>query len=282
VFSNTTLEELYFILSFSSLLQRVGEGILLPHLLIVIVVIFAIAVFALVIFLRFGQKDRYLYMWIDVAYLSLVILGSFLVAGKYIYAQDIIPIVVLLTLLIIRGQNRLGQSPELRDLFFGMTIALWVLMLSLELKSLPYQQTLVGRVNSIKDELSTTPAEETVLLGTPQHPITVRDASFYAQPLWDATDRLCTAVRLAQVKWPLPECDYLADLENNRPYKVIGKISSLASGDRLDKIKDYINRHYMKCRNYYLRLPDNAADCPPDGSFEGNSICCPSPEREDR
>lgn len=269
--SDTTLNELHFALTFSTMVQQVGDGAFPQHLFVASVVMATVGVFVIGVLQRCGRKERARYLLIDASYLILVILISFFLAGKYVYGQDLVPIITLLALLFVRGQRYLLESPVLRDLFFGVTIALWVLLLSVHLTlystgaMLDFAggsgRTLVEYMHNTKNGLAAIPSGESVILETPRHPIAVDDASFYVHPLVDAPDRLCTAVRLAEDKWPLPECDYLHDLKTRRPYLVTTLIETLASGERLNGIRAFLDKYYKWCGRYYVRLSNGVADC---------------------
>jgi len=267
--SDTTLEEVHFILSFSTLLQQIGSGQFPDSIQVRFAILAVIALCGLLLQLHFENKKRHLHSWIDLAYLWLVILLSVLISGKYIYNQDVSPILVLIALLFVRGQKRLAPAPELRILFFTTTMALWGLLLSFNAGLLYSEKSVVGQVDKTQHQLTKIPPGESVMLSPGQHPIVVRYASFYGSPLTDSPDRLCRAVRRAQSDWPLLECDFLADLKRSRPFLVTRVIQALGSGAQLAEIRAFLDRHYLKRSDYYLRLPDGWANGDSeDGSME--------------
>jgi len=265
--SDTTFDELHFILSFSSLLQQVGEGEFPGRLKTVSAVLAAVAVLSLAVFYRFGRSDQHFALKLDLVYLVIVTLLSVLLAGKYIYSQDLSPVFVLIALLFIRGQNRLEQAPQLRMLFFGTTVALGVFLLSARSNPLFSNHTVVAHVQKIRCELTVIPPGESVMLHSGLHPILVTDASFYGNPLWDSQDRLCRTVRRAQADWSLPVCDFLADLKKNRPFLVTNATWALGAGDKLEGIKDFLDKHYMRCGRFHLRLSGGPNDPDVDDAY---------------
>lgn len=88
------------------------------------------------------------------------------------------------------------------------------------------------------------PRGGTVLLFTNDSPITIADASYYANPLWDAQDRLCRAVRgfkpkLAALRIKLPPCEFFDVLQRGRPFlteKEIGRAVTAAEVRKAERI----------------------------------------------
>ena len=78
-------------------------------------------------------------------------------------------------------------------------------------------ETIVDRVQLKRAILARLNKSDRVLFGAACHPISALDASYYNNPIGDCPGRLATAVRLAQSKRPLPDCDYLADIHVKRP-----------------------------------------------------------------
>jgi hypothetical protein len=78
-------------------------------------------------------------------------------------------------------------------------------------------ETIVDRVKLKKLILARINKHDRVLFGAAFHPICALDASYYNNPIGDSPGRLVTAVRRAQAKRPLPDCDYVADIRTNRP-----------------------------------------------------------------
>ncbi|MFI5461587.1 MAG: hypothetical protein ACHRXM_39890, partial [Isosphaerales bacterium] len=77
--------------------------------------------------------------------------------------------------------------------------------------------TIVDRVQLKRAILTRINKPDRVLFGAALHPISALDASYYNIPIADCPGRLATAVRLAQARRPLPDCDYIADIRANRP-----------------------------------------------------------------
>ena len=77
--------------------------------------------------------------------------------------------------------------------------------------------TIVDKVQLKRAILTRINKSDRVLICAAAHPICALDASYYNCPNTDYPGRLATAVRLAQVSRPLPDCDYVADTRTKRP-----------------------------------------------------------------
>jgi len=279
--------DLRFILSFSALLQNVGAGTAWPMTVLIAAFVAVIPLCIVVLFL-FAAKNQYRrQIMTETAYVLIVVALSALVAGKYVYAAAASPIFILIAYFLVLSQNRLNANAVVRDLFFGLTIAVWVLLLSIRLTAYSVstflannsEYTLIHRLDQIHADLAFIPAGEQVLLSPLQHPIAVEDASFYALILLDTPDRLCNAVRRAADAHSLPECDYVADIEANLPYLVTPYLSALATGPKLQRLRKIIETNYVKCSRYYVRLPHDPGRQKVSKSQprESDSRLCPAP-----
>ncbi len=78
-------------------------------------------------------------------------------------------------------------------------------------------ETIIDRVQLKRAILARINKTDRVLCGAAFHPISALDASYYNNPIGDCPGRLATAVRLAQARRSLPDCDYIADIRAKRP-----------------------------------------------------------------
>ncbi|WPL19192.1 hypothetical protein Thiowin_04299 [Thiorhodovibrio winogradskyi] len=258
--SPVTLDQFRFIFSFSSLLQRIGEGNQSASLFFVVGFVALLPLTLLGILLSRLELNSRIQILVCTSYVFLVLLVLYLASGQYVYAQSASPLFVLLGLLLVLVQNQLATAGIGRDILFATCIATWVLLFSIRLTiytvvnslDLPANLTIFDRLGDISTDLTAMPEGERVLLSPPEHLIFVQDASFYGLILVDSPERICVAARRYQ-SITLPPCDYVADIENNLPYYVTRQLDSLATGSRLARLKLLIKEKYVPYRGYYRR-----------------------------
>jgi len=249
--SGMSISELRFIIDFSALLQRVGKAIPFKYEYLYVAGMAGFLLWRLCSSQFKGDAVRPLLL--DLAHLVLVTSITVFVAGKYPYHHAMAPVVLLVTLLLMRAQMRFPEPAQLRDLYYGGVLATWVFVVTL------YDPTLFGGVNLLRnmDDIQTTlaglPDGESVLLLPRRHPISVPDASYYVRPLPDDPGRLCRAVALSGDQWSLPDCDYLADIKAHRPYLVTRDMGSVVEGAELKRVMAYLDEHYVATPCFYVR-----------------------------
>jgi hypothetical protein len=124
--------------------------------------------------------------------------------------------------------------------------------------------TIVDQVQLKRAILTHLDKSNRVLFSSLFHPICALDASYYNNPIGETPGRLATAVRLAQARRPLPDCDYVADVHSKRPALIdltflyyLGYAEQPAFGDLLsdyDQISITANpRSALRCFVYALK-----------------------------
>jgi hypothetical protein len=117
----------------------------------------------------------------------------------------------------IAAEFRPNARPPIPSLFRYLAAGAVLLCLANLASDVVRTETIVDRVQLKRAILARINRSDRVLFGAAFHPICALDASYYNNPIGDCPGRLATAVRRAQSKRPLPDCDYVADIRTNRP-----------------------------------------------------------------
>jgi len=100
--------------------------------------------------------------------------------------------------------------------------------------------TIVDRVQLKRAILARIKKRDRVLFGAAAHPISALDVSYYNNPIADSPGRLATAVRLAQARRPLPDCDYVADIRTKHPALVGASLLSAVGNAESQALKEVL------------------------------------------
>jgi hypothetical protein len=215
-------EYVWFNLRFSAYLQSIGDTAYGPpaHSWFVLAVTFVLPVVAALTLVHSMERPRAALISL---YAALVFLICHYAAGRFRYPQAYAPFVVAVSI----AWARTARSIDWQDASKPRAIAIVLSALCL----IPGGVTLFGGAFVPKLDLlpsirvrsqlaAMVPPGQTVLLFTEDHPITVKDSSYYGSPLWDGQDRLCRAV--AGFRWSrvLPPCDIARTLREVGPFLV--------------------------------------------------------------
>ena len=107
--------------------------------------------------------------------------------------------------------------------------------------------TVVASVAQKHKILSLLSPGEVVLVSTAYNPITVRDATYYNTLLVDGRERMGKTVEQArQRRWPLPQCDYLRDVQERRPALVDGRLLDMLPPEESKALRRLLDREYIR------------------------------------
>lgn len=190
---------------------------------------------------RLSGRER-LWFLIRVGYGLLVLAASLVSTWPYLYAQNLFAPLAWLGLMLADTEGRLDWSPPVRRRGLAVLAAAGcVACLGLLTLDLASGHTVFRQVQAKQALLALLRPGDRVLLSTATHPVCADDVSFYGHPLVDSEDRLPRAVELLRDRWPLPPCDFLADVKRERPAVIDGFVLySLPESQRqeLQKILD--------------------------------------------
>jgi hypothetical protein len=211
------LSEIFFNLEFYSMLRPVGDGYFEPATpLLALLLLFSLLLVFLCKFLNDHGKKRLLCQFIfGLCLLGLVLLGDWPHMHEHHF------LLLALWWGIMTASVGVDLQPEYhRPLHSLVTIGAVggiLLCIANVAFDIVRTETIVDRVQLKRAILARLNKSDRVLFGAAFHPICALDASYYNNPIGDSPGRLATAVRLAQAKQPLPDCDYIADIREKRP-----------------------------------------------------------------
>ncbi len=260
-FSYFSLADFYYVISFSALLQSVGDG---PSSVNAdFVVFFTIALFILYLVFHLDKSKKEIpYQWSPkFGYLIILFVATAFIGGNYVYDQDLIPLILFICLMLAYFQPEIKNSSNLKELAQGLTIAVSVFALTHHQHLVIADNLIDEDVKRINLDLSIIPVGERILMNPRSHPISIDDASYYVLPLFDAQNRLCNAARLYPHSEKLPECNYWDDIIDNQPFLLTKNVKRIIPMERKKELKEFLGENYRKCNRFYVRLPFTEAEC---------------------
>jgi hypothetical protein len=219
-----SVAELRFNLAFSSALARVGPGYFREAPQLLVATAAAAGVLAWV-HGRLPPPARRRFR-VHVVYLVLVLLATLASTWPYLYPQNLFAPAAWLAVLLATAEGAIDwqTSSSARSRLSAGAWAAVAGCLLLAGSNVLLGTTVADRVAQDRALLATLRPGDHVLLAAGLHPVCVADASYYANPITDAEDRLAETVRRVRPRWPLPECDYLRDLREGRPALIDGLV----------------------------------------------------------
>lgn len=235
------LEYLKFAVLFSAHLQKVGDpGLLeaqhgqlharMPWLLAGM----AQLVYLLVAFFVLLPRAQRARLVLHAAYTAGLFAISLAVSWPHFYVQNFYPALLLAVLQIAYFAAQLEwRGFALGRIYLGTSAALcgvalvWALAVSVSAG-----ETLADSVLFRKQLQKLVGDKEVVLMAYENHPVGVRDASFFGPGLVDSQDRMCQAVATWTGAPVLPRCDYYDDLVARNPVVVDFRLGVMMPFDK--------------------------------------------------
>lgn len=190
-------------------------------------------------------------------------------AGDYLYPQGFAPVLAWLSLFVAWLEARPFKGPDravLATIVVSTMLAVGVVQLLWAARS---PQNVAGLTASRRLLLDAVPRGERVLLHPAYHPLTIEDASYWGSMLIDGPPgRGCEAAEIYRARNPsaalAPQpCDFIRDLQQNRPFAVHRTLALAAQPDRFEAVSFAVQRGWT--------LSDALNDAPM-GSFAGNVL----------
>jgi hypothetical protein len=182
----------------------------------------------------------------QVLYGALVLAASLLASWPYLYPQNLFAPVAWLVVVLAVAESQLDlQQGSARGLIQGGVAVAVVICLLVTLGHVLLDRSILAQVAAKRELLHVLRPGEKVILASRTHPICVGDASYYANPITDAEDRLAETVRRLQPRWPqLPECDYLRDIREQKPVLLDGFMFAVLPAAQHDALREILTEDY--------------------------------------
>jgi len=223
------LDYLEFAVLFSAHLQKIGDpGLLeaqhgqlharMPWLLAGM----AQLVYLLVAFFCLLPRAQRARLVLHAAYTAGLFAVSLAVSWPHYYVQNFYPALLLAVMQVAYFAAQLEwRGFALGRVYLGTSAALCGVALAWALAvSVSAGETLADSVLFRKQLQKLVEDKEVVLMAYENHPVGVRDASFFGPGLVDSQDRMCRAVATWTGSPALPRCDYYDDLVARNPVAV--------------------------------------------------------------
>jgi hypothetical protein len=239
-----SLADMRFNLAFSGALAKVGAGYFREAPLLLV----AVAGRAGVLLwtggaLRGAPRRRFV---AHAVYLLLVLAASLLSTWPYLYPQNLFAPAGWLALMLAVAERDL--DPRLaRSRRPFLSAAAWAAAagcLVVAAGNVLLGTTVADRVAQDRVLLLGLRPGDRVLLASGLHPVCAPDASYYANPITDAEDRLAETVRRVRPRWPLPECDYPHDILAARPALIDGLVLEALPGREREAVLRLLRDEY--------------------------------------
>jgi hypothetical protein len=192
----------------------------------------------------------------QVLYGAVVLAASLLASWPYLYPQNLFAPVAWLVVVLAAAEPHLDwrQSSVHRLIQGGVGVAAAICLL-VTLGHVLLDRSILAQVAAKRELLRILRPGEKVILASRTHPICVGDASYYANPITDAEDRLAETVRRLQLRWPqLPECDYLRDIREQKPVLLDGFMFAVLPASQHEALRKVLNE------DYELHFPNNVEE----------------------
>jgi hypothetical protein len=239
-----SLEDIAFNLDASRVIGGIGEGYFKESIAMLSL---AGGCLALAVWIggRLDRPQRRRFL-IRVGYGVLVLAASLLAAWPFLYAQNLFAPLVWLALMLADAEGRvawLERSRPLRALT-GLALAGCGACLLLTVVGIVTGKTIMRRVQAKTALVRLLQPGDRVLLSTATHPISIDDLSYYGHPLVDSHDRLPAAVRELRKRWPLPPCDFLAEVRRERPAVIDGFLLTSLTPEQQEELQQILDAEY--------------------------------------
>jgi hypothetical protein len=254
--SGFSIEKILFDLQFSAYLQSIGDSpVGRPEEFWVL--LSAAAVLPMLPLLGLLAAQDRARGGLLIAYVLTIFVLCNRIAGLFRYEQAYAPFVVATPIALTWLTAHLRTASSDRSIASVVAAALLFVLSATTLRTqfvMPQFQLL--EIIRAKNALaSLVPPNKTVLFFTDRHPITVMDASYYGNPLYDAQDRLCRAVRGFRGSVALPPCGYLRDMEKARPYFVDARIGRAVNIHEIRMLDQWLGEGYARLCSRSAGLP---------------------------
>lgn len=236
---NQSLQELMFNIRFSALLQNTGVG---WYAGLPVILFFGVISLLLCFFYLRNSDYSSAFKGIHSVVLLFVFMVSIYFMGKYFYAQGVFPFVVWITLFMATTPLK-GGSQQQDSLWIASTLITLMAAILITYQISRFAIENVSLVNKTRKMMrNLVPEEDSVLLSYSTHPITRLDPGYYALPILEGKNRLCETIKLYDVSFSLPECDYQKQIRRHLP-ALIAQRFIFKSDDDADFMQ-FIARYY--------------------------------------
>jgi hypothetical protein len=239
-----SLADMRFNLAFSGALAKVGAGYFREAPLLLVA---AAGCAGVVVWtggaLRDAPRRRFV---VHAVYLVLVLAASLLSTWPYLYPQNLFAPAGWLGLMLAIAERDVDPQLALsrRPLLSAATWAGTAGCLVAAAGNVVLGTTVADRVAQDRGLLLALRPGDRVLLASGLHPVCAPDASYYANPITDAEDRLAEAVRRVRPRWPLPECDYPHDILAAKPALIDGLVLAVLPDGERDAVLRLLRDEY--------------------------------------
>jgi MFS family permease len=209
------LADFYFNIQFTRTLGGFGSGNfgLTPRLLLFAVILVGLLTWQYAWLARAGRR-RFL---LHTGYLVVLFGLSLLSCWPFVYGQYFLPGAVWASAMLTLAGPEKPCAEARHEVRVQAAIYPATVLCLLLLSDLRDTQTVVARIGCARHLLGYLEPDDCVLVSGPFHPIAARDASFFNNPIVGGHGRLQKAVAREADRWPLPACDYLADIRRRQP-----------------------------------------------------------------
>ncbi len=212
-----SLSEIVLNLEFARVLRPVGDGYFETAMpLLTLMLLLSLFLVFLCGFMTDQGKKRLLCQSI----FGLCLLGIvLLVDWPYMHAHHFLNLALWWGVMLATAgvEFRPDCRPPIPSLVLIGAVGGIVLCLAIVASDIVSATTIVGQVQLKRAILTRINKSDRGLFAAASHPISALDVSYYINPIGDSPGRLATAVRLARVSRPLPDCDYVGDIRAKRP-----------------------------------------------------------------
>jgi hypothetical protein len=286
------LSEIFLNLEFAYVLRPVGEGYFesATPLLAVMLLFSLLMVFLCGFLTDHGKKRLFCQSIFGLCLLGMVLLADW----PYMHEHHFLLLALWWGVMTATAgvESQPERGPPIRSLVpIGAVGGILLCLVSLAFDVMA-TETIIDRVQLKRAILARINKTDRVLCGAAFHPISALDASYYNNPIGDCPGRLATAVRLAQARRSLPDCDYIADIRAKRPALVDLALRYCVADAETHTFMDLLNgydqisikatpRGSLVCIMYILKSGDHVPrHASQSVSNSGVAIMNPLPDRQ--
>ncbi len=219
LFSGISPGYLYFAISYSALLQKVGNfdpGPSLARLPWIKMALLQTGLWICVARVSDNRSRRK--SWVHLGYFAFTVVAGLASCWPHVYMQNFIVSYLSLAMsLLVLASRADWDACRVSERLASLVPAVLAVAVVVEIASCVGRGTIFSDLRFRRALMEGMAPSDTVLLAYPLHPIVVRDASYYGPWLFDSSNRMAEGVALVRDRYGLPPCNYLEDLKSRAP-----------------------------------------------------------------